>query len=179
MRDDVSMSQVIVRPANDRDIEQARSVLAAAYGEYEASFPPENWAIYLRDILDLEGRADESELLIAERSEKVVGCVSFFPPGAKASYPSDSFSEHWPATWGALRLLAVDPSARGGGVGSLLTKECIERSREQGAPAVGLHTTKPMSVARAMYERMGFERVPRYDFQPSPIILVEAYRLLL
>ena len=36
-----------------------------------------------------------------------------------------------------------------------------------GAPVLGLHTTAPMKVARAMYERMGFERAPRYDFRPG------------
>src|SRR5918992_191771 len=100
------MSQVTVRPAEDSDVEGAREVLAAAYAEYEAAFPAANWVRYLKDILDLEGRAGESELLIAERDGEIVGCVSYFPPGSKASYPSDSFSEHWPADWSAFRLLA-------------------------------------------------------------------------
>ena len=168
-----------IRLAGETDIEQAREVLRAAYSEYEASFPAANWAPYLADILDLEGRAHESELIVADIGGKVVGCVSYFPPGSKASYPTDAVSEHWPGDWSAFRLLAVDPSARGGGVGRELTFACIERARAQGAPAVGLHTTAPMSVARAMYERMGFERAPQYDFRPGPTVLVEAYRLLL
>jgi GNAT superfamily N-acetyltransferase len=170
---------LVIRIARDSDIEPARAVLEAAYTEYESAFPAANWTPYLADILDLEGRAEASELLIGELDGRVVGCVSYFPPGAKAAYPSDAFSAHWPAEWSAFRLLAVDPSARGAGVGRRLTVACIERAREQGAPAVGLHTTAPMSVARAMYERMGFERAPRYDFRPGPTVLVEAYRLLL
>ena len=165
--------------ADDSDVETARAVLAAAYQEYESFFPAANWVPYLKDILDLEGRAAASELLIAKLEGKVVGCVSYFPPGSKAEYPSDSFSERWPEDWSAVRLLAVDPGARGGGVGRVLTEACIERARDQGAPAVGLHTTAPMAVARAMYERMGFERVPQYDFRPGPTVLVEAYRLVL
>ena len=169
----------MVREATDADIEPARSALRSAYAEYEKSFPPENWAPYLTDILNLEGRASESELLVAESDGSVVGCVSYFPPGSKASYPSDSFSERWPDNWGAFRLLAVDPSARGHGVGRRLTDECIERARGKGAPFLGLHTTAPMAIARSMYERMGFERVVQYDFRPGPTVLVEAYRLLL
>ena len=173
------MPAVTSRDATPEDVETARSILATAYSEYESAFPPANWARYLTDILDLEGRASESQLLVAELEGQLVGCVSYFPPGAKASYPSDAFSEHWPSDWAAFRLLAVDPSARGAGVGAHLTRACIERARLAGAPAVGLHTTAPMKVARAMYERMGFERAPRYDFRPGPEVLVEAYRLLL
>lgn len=173
------MTAISSRDATAEDVEAARSVLASAYSEYESAFPAANWTSYLADILDLEGRAVESQLLVAELDGRVVGCVSYFPPGAKAAYPSDAFSEHWPSDWAAFRLLAVHPSARGAGVGSHLTQVCIEKARAAGAPALGLHTTAPMKVARAMYERMGFERSPRYDFQPGPNLLVEAYRLLL
>lgn len=173
------MTDIAIRLAEDSEIESARGVLGEAYAQYEADFPPDNWTRYMADILDLEGRAADSELLVAELGGKLVACVSYFPPGAKMAYPSDAFSEVWPPEWSAFRLLAVHPSARGSGVGRVLTKACIERARAQGAPAVGLHTTAPMSVARAMYERMGFERCPQHDFRPGPEILVEAYRLLL
>jgi ribosomal protein S18 acetylase RimI-like enzyme len=175
----LAMSEVTVRLAGVSDFDSARRVLRAAYAEYEPSFPAANWAPYLKDILDLEGRADASDLLIAERDGELVGCVSYFRPGSKMSYPSDSFSESWPEEWSAFRLLAVDPAARSLGVGRLLTDACLERARQDGAPALGLHTTAPMTIARAMYERLGFERVPEYDFRPGPTVLVEAYRLLL
>ncbi len=173
------MSDIVVRLAQDSDLETARSVLRAGYAQYEKSFPEESWTAYLADILDLEGRAGESELLIAERDGRVVGCVSYFRPGSQTSYPTDSFSEHWPPEWAAFRLLSVDPAARGGGVGRRLTEVCIERARAAGAPALGLHTTAPMKVARAMYERMGFERAPTYDFHPADEVSVEGYRLIL
>ena len=173
------MSTASFRPGTDRDMEPARAVLGRAYARYESALPPANWAAYLTDILDLEGRANESELIVAELDGVLVGCVSYFPPGAKASYPSDAFAKHWPAEWSAFRLLAVDPVAQGRGVGRRLTLECIERARAAGAPALGLHTTAPMQIAREMYERMGFERVPAYDFRPGGEVLVEAYRLLL
>ena len=171
------MTDAEVAVATEADIEPSRRVLEAAYSEYESVFPAENWAPYLEDILDLEGRASESELLVAKLDGAVVACVSYFPPGSKASYPTDSYSEGWPEDWAAFRLLAVDPAARGGGVGRLLTNACINRAREQGAPTLGLHTTQPMAIARAMYERMGFVREPRFDFRPGPHVLVEAYRL--
>ena len=169
------MSETDVRRADEQDIEAVRSVLRAAYAQYENEFPREVWISYLADILDLEGRAATSELWIAERDGQVLGCVSYYPPGSKAEYPTEAFHEHWPSDWAAFRLLAVDPSARGSGVGRLLTELCIERARAADAPALGLHTTAQMSVARELYERMGFERAPAYDF--SDEVVVEAYRL--
>jgi ribosomal protein S18 acetylase RimI-like enzyme len=168
-----------VRAAGDADIEPVRALLRAAYGQYEADLPRENWERYLADVVDIEGRSDASELLVADLDGSLLGCVSYYPPGLEVSYPSDAFSEPWPREWSAIRLLAVDPSARGAGVGRLLTDACLARSREQGATGVGLHTTSFMKVARAMYERMGFTRAPAYDFHPAPTITVEAYSLSL
>lgn len=168
-----------LRPAQASEIEPVRSLLRSAYGQYESDLPPENWQRYLADIVDLEARAGTSELLVAENGGSILGCVSYYPPGLDVSYPSDAHSEAWPPDWSAIRLLAVTPEARGKGVGRLLTEHCIARSRDQGAVAVGLHTVGFMTVAQAMYERMGFERTPRYDFRPAPTILVEAYSLRL
>ena len=173
------MSGVTVRVGQRSDFEPARRILRDAYAQYEADIPPDNWVRYLADILALEERAEASELLVAEMDGRVVACVSYYPPGSEVAYPSPTFSETWPAEWAAIRLLAVDPSVRQKGLGRRLTEDCIRRARAAGAPALGLHTTAPMKVAREMYERMGFERVPRYDFQPSPDILVAAYRLTL
>lgn len=167
------------RPAKTSELEPVRSLLRAAYAQYAADLPADAWKRYLADIVDVEGRSAVSELLVAEVGGSIVGCVSYYPPGLDVSYPSDSFSEPWPSSWAAIRLLAVDPDARGAGVGRILTRACIARARAEGAAAVGLHTTPFMDVARAMYERMGFERAPAYDFQPAEGIVVEAYVLSL
>ena len=55
--------------------------------------------------------------------------------------------------------------------------DCLRRARADGATTLGLHTTQLMNVAREMYERMGFQRVPEYDFHPTPSMTVMAYRL--
>lgn len=170
-------NDAVIRMAECEDIRPARAVLREAYSEYASAFPEASWISYLQDILDLEGRASASDLLVAELEGELVACVSYYAPGAEVSYPSESFSVHWPVEWASFRLLAVKPSARGNGVGRALTEACIDRARIQGAPAVGLHTTEPMAVAQAMYERMGFARSPTYDFHPSDDVPVEAYAL--
>lgn len=173
----MAVAELSIRLAQGSEVERARDILRAAYAQYKSEIPPENWELYSADILDLEARAAASELLVAELDGEIISCVSYYPPGAEVAYPSPTFSETWPGDWAAFRLLAVDPSAQGKGIGRAMTEACIERARAAEALALGLHTTEPMSRARAMYERMGFERIARYDFQPSPEVLVEAYHL--
>ena len=177
--EDGLMPDVMIRVGEEADFDAARAVLKEAYSEYESEFPASNWVPYLADILNIDARAADSDLLVGEVDGQIVGCVSYYPPGSKMAYPSPTFSEQWPADWGAFRLLAVSPGARGHGVGRLLTEACVERARSEGAAAVGLHTTEPMAVARAMYERMGFERNETYDFHPTPELIVAAYELKL
>ena len=147
-----------------------------AYQEYRAAFPAQVWEGYLRDLMDVRSRVGVSELIVAERGRpeeggRLVGAVTFYPDA------SQSERERWPSGWAGLRLLAVHPEARGMGIGRVLMDECLRRSRQLGVPTLGLHTTEMMSVARGMYERMGFVRVPEFDFHPTPQIVVVAYRL--
>ncbi len=73
--------------------------------------------------------------------------------------------------------MAVRPDARGLGIGKALMDECLRRCRQLAVPTLGLHTTELMNVARQMYERMGFVRVPEYDFQQGSGMVIMAYRL--
>jgi len=72
--------------------------------------------------------------------------------------------------------LAVLPAARGLGIGGALIEECLRRARESGATTLALHTTEWMTVARAMYERMGFLRAPEFDFYPRSGVVGLGYR---
>ncbi|WP_290791624.1 GNAT family N-acetyltransferase [Flavihumibacter sp. UBA7668] len=49
--------------------------------------------------------------------------------------------------WTQLSTLAVEPLARGKGIGQSLTQECIRRAREKAKNQLILHTTRAMQVA--------------------------------
>lgn len=163
--------QLRIRDARVEELDQVALLIRDAYQEYQTSFPPEVWEGYARDIMDVRGRLDTSELIVAEHAGSLVGAITFYPNA------SGSEQEGWPPGWTGIRLLAVHPDGRGMGVGRALMDECLRRSRLRNARTLGLHTTELMAVARGMYERMGFVRVPEFDFHPGTGVVVVAYRL--
>ena len=145
--------------------------MLAAYQQYSSAFPPGRWEDYAQNIRDVRSRLPLGDLIVAELNGVIVGAVTLFLK------PAGTPGESWPPDWSGIRLLAVHPDYRGLGVGRALMDECVRRSRAKGLKTIGLHTTEMMAIARAMYEKMGFKRVPEYDFHPAPNISVMAYRL--
>jgi len=171
---------IVIRVARDDELDEVSALIDVAYAQYDAfveGASPEriaSYEAYRIDRRDVRSRLNDSELLVAEVDDRLVGTVTFYPPT-----PGATAGEGWLEGWASIRLLAVHPDARGLGIGRRLTEICVERARALGAPVLGLHTTVLMEVAKAMYERMGFVRAPEFDFRPSPDFVVEGYRLVL
>ena len=100
----------------------------------------------------------------------MLGSVTFAAPGS-------ALHEIAQADEGDVRMLAVDGTARGRGIGEALMRRCVERARDLGLSGLALSTQPSMRAAHRIYERLGFERAPDRDWQPAPGITLLAYRL--
>jgi ribosomal protein S18 acetylase RimI-like enzyme len=71
-----------------------------------------------------------------------------------------------------LRLLLVDPAARGLGLGRRLTDECVKFARKAGYRGVTLWTHSILSAARNIYEKAGFKlaRAEKHQSWGKPVV---------
>ena len=81
---------------------------------------------------------------VAERNGEIVGAV---------------FCVRKSATVAQLRLLYVEPAARGLGIGTRLVDECIAFARARGYRKVVLWTNSVLHSARHIYETKGFHLI--------------------
>jgi len=145
---------IVLRPPQPGDlgwvVERHGARYAAEYG-WDATFE----ALVARIVADFAERRDTRREAgwIAELDGERVGCV--FCTAADAEDTAQ------------LRLLLVEPSARGAGIGTRLVDECLRFAGRSGYRRITLWTNDILADARRIYERAGFRcdrREPHHSF---------------
>jgi DNA-binding MarR family transcriptional regulator/GNAT superfamily N-acetyltransferase len=138
-------TSVVLRPPEPGDlgwvVERHGARYAAEFG-WDATFE----ALVARVVADFAERRDlgREAAWIAELDGTRVGCVF-----CTAADETDTAQ---------LRLLLVEPSARGLGVGTRLVDACLRFAKRSGYARITLWTNDVLVAARRIYERAGFHR---------------------
>jgi len=101
-------------------------------------------------ILNLDPKRERC--WIAEKDGEIAGCVFLVKKSERIA---------------KLRLLLVEPTARGLGIGSRLVEECIKFARKCGYRKITLWTQSVLTAARHVYKQKGFLMVheePHHSF---------------
>lgn len=169
-----------MRPEERDDV---RALLTEAYLPYEKEMVPAVFAKYLASVLV----TDEGQTLVAVDGAEVVGSARLYLPGTApitVRQPVE-WIDPMPPDWAWVRSVGVRPAARGTGVASAIMAHIAGAAGD--AAAVLLHTMDFMPAAMRLYERLGYERAPEWDFRggragatsESETFLAKAYRLVL
>jgi DNA-binding MarR family transcriptional regulator/GNAT superfamily N-acetyltransferase len=144
---------VVIRPFRGGDLgwvlARHGSFYAAAYG-FDRAFE----RLVAQIVAEFLARFDAQReaCWIAEIDGEPVGSIMLVDAGDRIA---------------KLRLLLVEPRARGHGIGRRLVEECVRFARQADYRAITLWTQSTLVEARAIYQRCGFTKVteqPHRDF---------------
>jgi ribosomal protein S18 acetylase RimI-like enzyme len=138
---------VVVRLVRPSEVDAVAELSLRAYElEYTIS------GNYRDDIISVGERAAAHQVWVAvdAQSGALLGSVATPKPGEHLTSLPQSDDEL------DFRLLAVDPGARGRGVGAALTTLVIELARLRGLRRVVMNSGPQMVRAHRLYERLGF-----------------------
>jgi GNAT superfamily N-acetyltransferase len=133
---------MLIRTAIPDDAPAIASTLHKAFMEFEPLYTPEAFAATISSPGRIRIRLNEGPIWLALQGAEAVGTASAAPQG-DALY---------------VRGMAVDPAARGSGIGRELMKRIEEYAIERGFKRLYLSTTPFLIGAIRLYEKCGFVR---------------------
>jgi GNAT superfamily N-acetyltransferase len=106
----------------------------------------------------VRSRTDRDRLWIAERGDRLVGCIAIVGVSDKDAQ---------------LRWFLVDPSARGHGLGKRLLHHAVTFCEQSKYETVCLWTVSSLTAAARLYRSVGFEKVEENPAKRWGVAVVE------
>lgn len=166
---------IVVREATADEHLEAGRVTAEAYREFVRP-GDDDWERYLARIADVAGRAGRTTVLVAIDDGRVLGSLTLELEGRVRDEDDEEFRPLGPGE-AHIRMLGVDPGARGRGVARALMEASERLAHQAGKTEITLNTTRRMAAAQAMYERLGYERAADTVFPDGFVLLGYRKRL--
>ncbi|KGO90050.1 GNAT family N-acetyltransferase [Flavobacterium suncheonense] len=174
----MNTTEFTIRNAKPEEYQNIGALMVKVYSALDGFPKPHQHPKYyemLANVGELTNKPG-TEILVAVSSEgNIAGVVVYF--GDMQYYGSGGTATQEKNAAG-FRLLAVDDSQRGKGIGKLLTMFCLEKAKQQQLPQMIIHTTNAMKPAWRMYENIGFKRSEDLDFKQGELE-VFGFRFLL
>jgi putative acetyltransferase len=142
----------IVPATAQKDLQQAKIL----FEEYASSLDfPLDFQNFEEELAGLPGgyAPPEGCLLLALHRDRVAGCV------ALRKIDQDTCE---------MKRLFVKKSFLHLGIGKALAETVIQEAKKKGYTRMRLDTVPSMNEARALYESLGFQKIPPYRHNPVP-----------
>jgi ribosomal protein S18 acetylase RimI-like enzyme len=161
------------RLARPDEYAEAGRVTALAYREFVPEDAPNGWTDYLDRIADVPGRAPRTTIVVAVEDGTVLGSATLEIDGRTEEEDDralDPDEAH-------IRMLGVDPAARGRGVAKGIMAECERIALDAGRTRMTLNTTSIMQAAQSMYESLGYRKLTD-EMLPNGFVLMSYQKSL-
>ncbi len=130
---------VLIRAARVEEAARIVALIHRAFAQYRGKLQPESGA--LSESADkIASLMSNGVVMVAEQGEQIVGCITV----------------HRKADFIYAGRLAVDPAARGAGIGRALMKETEALGRRQGANRLRVDVRLALLENRAFFRALGF-----------------------
>ena len=162
---------VAFRRATPSDFPDVRRITRDAYlkaGHFAADHP------YMGVLEDVEHRDEHAQVWLAETGGSAVAAVTL-------TFAGQPYSEIAREGEMEFRMLAVDPSCQGAGLGRTVVRAIVKHARQlPGIGAISITSAPFMERAHALYRSLGFRRAPDRDwYVPGEDVLLWVFTLKL
>lgn len=130
---------VSIGPAQLEDAGAIAALIQRAFAQYRGKLRPEASALR-ESAASIQSTLETESILVARRAGRIIGCVSV-QRRTDLAY---------------VRRLAVEPRARGAGIGRALMEEAEKLARGLGFSRLGAETRLALTENRAFFRALGF-----------------------